>query len=676
MPAPPRLALPLAVALGLASAPSAAAEPAAAPSLQQIQALRAERDWLGALALVERARAARPDDAELYRVRTLTLLDIGASYRAWTLYRARPELFDDAQARRLESARLARLIAWGGLYAESDEARAQETGLARQALDEYQGKRGAGERHADLRTRFDELVLLNRTERHAEAIAGYRALQAEGVEVPPYALARVAESLLAERHPDEAARLLERVSREYPEDWDARLLLAYAYSEGENFAAAEAHLEQLRAQEPPFLRAPGARLSHPNQRRYDVDSNLALLHLYGQDTAGAQAQLEAMAALGPNNAGLQAYVGEVYRARGWSERALERFRIASTLEPEHVGARLGQIGALLDLDRVDLARPLHDRLLATRPGNVQVRRMAEGWDSRVGWQWQFDAATGRSDGDASPFGSRDGEYRLAVQSPLLADRWRLTASTQDAWADYEDARVHDRRAGAGVSYAFDRLQAEAGVERALDDWASDDTGYYLTARWRLADAWSARAGWHALTPDASLQARRAGITADGLSVGVSWRPSDHALLDAGYRQLRYDDGNRRDAFTIDAERRFLTRPHLRVDGLAGLYASRGSDDDVPYFNPSRDASLRLGARLDHIAWRRYDRHLRQRVTVAAGPYRQEGYGSAWVPELRYEHEWKFGVGRVLQYGVSWSRPVYDGARERRLGFDLAFRWGE
>ncbi|MNW09139.1 hypothetical protein D3C71_2060660 [compost metagenome] len=62
--------------------------------------------------------------------------------------------------------------------------------------------------------------------------------------------------------------------------------------------------------------------------------------------------------------------------------------------------------------------------------------------------------------------------------------------------------------------------------------------------------------------------------------------------------------------------------------------------------------------------------------MQAGPYWQENFGSHWVPQVRYEHEWRFGTGRVLDYGVNWSRPVYDGIREDRLGFDLSFRWGE
>ncbi|AWV07608.1 poly-beta-1,6 N-acetyl-D-glucosamine export porin PgaA [Marilutibacter maris] len=648
--------------------------------LTEIQQLRDQGRWLDALSAIGRAQDDRPDDPALYRLQTLTLLDLGSSYRAWRLYRARPEVFDADEARRLRGAGTARLINWGRLYAESEQARDEELALAGQALRTLQ-ESGQEPGSADLRTRFDEIALLNLLERHTEVIERYRALQDEGVEPPPYVLVSIAGSLLAERHPAEAIPLYRQVERAMPDAWDPRLQLGYAYSESEDFDAAYAHLEQLKAAEPAWLYAPGARRPHSNPRHYDADRNLALMHLYGQDTAGAQQRLESLAAIGPNNASLQTAVGEVYRQRGWSERALERFRMAGTQDPEHIGARIGQVGALLDLDRVDLARPLHDRLLAGHPRNVQVKQMARDWDKRLGWQWQINASAGRSDSrdgapGVSPLGSRDGGHSFAVQGPLLGDRWRIAAEAGDTWADFQGVRVHDRRAGVGVRFAHDRLRAAAGVDRILDDWTDADSGYHVSADWRLDDAWRIGGGWYHNSPNASLQARRSGIGADELSLGVSWIPSDHGRIDARLQQLRYDDGNRREALTIDTQRHLLSRPHLWIDGLLGGYTSRGSRDDAPYFNPSRDASLQLGARLDHITWRDYDRHFRQRLTAGIGPYWQEGYGSHWVPQLRYAHEWRFGTGRLLEYGVNWSRPVYDGTREEHLGFDLEFRWGE
>jgi len=124
------------------------------------------------------------------------------------------------------------------------------------------------------------------------------------------------------------------------------------------------------------------------------------------------------------------------------------------------------------------------------------------------------------------------------------------------------------------------------------------------------------------------------------------------------------------------EQRLLSRPTLQVDGLGSLYASRGSRDDVPYFNPSRDRSVEIGLRIDQQLWRHYEKHFRHRLTVSVGDYWQEEFGSALVPSVEYRHEWQIGAGRIFEYGVRWSRPVYDGQRERHVGLEAGLRWGE
>ncbi|MGH8082121.1 MAG: poly-beta-1,6 N-acetyl-D-glucosamine export porin PgaA [Lysobacter sp.] len=695
MPIQHRLALSIALATATAICPLTSVfaverQQSSADPLPEIERLRSDRQWLAALARIESAQAARPGDDRLYRLQALTLADLGGAERAWSLAQARPQLFSAAELQRLQSDRFARRVLWGTLFPESESQRLSEMRETRTLLEQQRATQPAPQQQADLRTRFDELVMLNHLERHAEVVQRYRALQAENVSLPMYAMAKVGASLLADKHPEEAAQVLEKVVHDWPEDEDSQLQLAYAYSEAERFDDAYAQLEKIKAAQPAFVRVKGAKESHENWRHYDADGHLTMIGLYGEDTIGAQRHLEELAAIGPAHPGLQSDLGVTYQKRGWTDRALERFQIANTLEPTHVGARIGQVGAYLDHKRVDLARPIHDELLAHRGRDVQVKQMAQSWDSTMGWQWLVGSSFGRSDArgggaTASPLGTRDAEHRVEIRSPLIHDRWRLTAHARDAWADYPDGafgkeRVHDRRSGVGALYAYDRLTLGFGVDRANDRWldSSDRTGYYLDAGWRFNDLWRGTASWYRGTPEASLQARRSGIDADALSLGVRYTPSERTSLAATAQQLRYSDDNTRSAFGLNAEQRLYTRPHLLIDGLADLATSRASrrDADVPYFNPSRDASLALGVRIDHLAWRRYERHFRQRLTVQAGPYWQQGYGSYWIPQLRYEHEWRFATGRTLNYGVNWSRPVYDGVREDRLGFDLTFRWGE
>jgi biofilm PGA synthesis protein PgaA len=86
--------------------------------------------------------------------------------------------------------------------------------------------------------------------------------------------------------------------------------------------------------------------------------------------------------------------------------------------------------------------------------------------------------------------------------------------------------------------------------------------------------------------------------------------------------------------------------------------------------------VEIGLRIDQQLWRHYERHFRHRLTVSLGDYWQDGFGSALVPSVSYMHEWQLGQGRVFEYGVRWSRPVYDGHRERHIGFEAALRWGD
>jgi biofilm PGA synthesis protein PgaA len=86
--------------------------------------------------------------------------------------------------------------------------------------------------------------------------------------------------------------------------------------------------------------------------------------------------------------------------------------------------------------------------------------------------------------------------------------------------------------------------------------------------------------------------------------------------------------------------------------------------------------VEIGLRVDQQLWRHYERHFRHRLTVSLGNYWQQGFGSALVPSAEYRHEWQLADGRIFEYGVSWSRPVYDGQRERHIGLDAGLRWGQ
>ncbi|PJK01189.1 poly-beta-1,6 N-acetyl-D-glucosamine export porin PgaA [Lysobacteraceae bacterium NML91-0213] len=682
---PDRLApLLLALSAPLAAQPVPPSPPPAAPHAEPasgaIEHLRAQNRHAEALLLIERHLARHPGDDDAYRLRALVLADLGSSGLAAAAVARRPELFADHERERIEGDAVARRIGWAQVRPEDPGDR---LAAARGALDEVRRLQRKAPRRTTweaTRLRVDALAVLNQLQRYDEVAAGYHALLDEGIEVPAYILATVGDSLLALRRPREALPVLEQAVAHAPGNVNATILLGYAWLELERFDRALPIFAELAASQPAWPRREDARAGYQNWDRYSADVAHALAHSYANDNARAQAMLQGLVEIGPHNPSLQAAFGAVQSRRLRPDAALERYRMAATLDPYDHDALAGQVDALIALDRIDEATDALAQLQRIHPDNPRSVRSARGLARHRGVQLALTTTRGRSTVDVagtaqSPFGSRDASHALELRSPLLSDHWRVGVVGQERSAEFAAGRTYYRSTGVGGWYRHDGLGASATLSRIEDEAAPGASGWTLAVDWRASDAWRVGVSLAGHDPEASLQARRSRITGDSLRVSADWTPSETLAVGARASRLRYDDGNTRDQLGIDASTRLLTRPHLLVDALGSAYASRGSlGSDVPYFNPERDASLQIGLRMDHITWRRYGTAFQQRLELGVGPYWQRDHGSHRVPSAGYRHLWRRD-SHVLEYGITWSRPVYDGVREQRIAFDAGLRWG-
>lgn len=642
--------------------------------IARIKQLRDEKAWFPALEKIESLAARFPDDGDLYVLRVHTLGEIGARQKAWQLYQARPQLFSANESQRIELDRLAAAISSSMFYAGTPEARRKAGLEAENAVQDYLQRSGAST--IPQRLRYDRILLLNELKRHDDVVAEYERARAEGLAIPAYVAAAVGDSLLALRRPEDAFAALEIATTANPKDTNWGIQQAYALSEAERFAPALDVLDRHVAGNEPWLLAAGARQSYPNWKRYDAETNRALMASYAEDLPGAQAALEPMLEIAPNNTGLHAALGMLYARRGWVERGLRHQRIAATLDPDNVSALIGQSESLIQLQRDDLASPIIAELGRRYPDATQVQRLQRDWERHRGWRWHIETAASDSRGTGinSPQGAEDAHHAFWIESPLIDDRWRIVAGGDDRSAEFGGRAVRDRRGWAGVNYAFERLDWRLVANRSVD--ALDSTGLSFDLQWRFSDTLDGGLVARHHDPEASLQARAAGIQADTFGLSLAWNRDERTGVSVAVQQNRYDDGNRRDSVSLRHDQRLLTRPHFSLTGTAGAYASRGSREDAPYFNPRRDASFEYTLKADHLAWRRYERHFRHRLSLTAGQYRQDGFDSAWIASAQYEHEWRLAPGRVLTYGARWGRPVYDGNREEHLGVYAGFTWGE
>ncbi|WP_158601766.1 tetratricopeptide repeat protein [Solilutibacter pythonis] len=646
------------------------------PVLDAIARKRDARQWLEALQLIDEARARAPADQTLYRLQALTLADNGNLYQAWRLYIRHPEWFKPVERERLESGKHAREIVWSQVPGKDEASDLDEARAAKREVDGYLAREDISP-ETRLRMRMDRLLLLDRLRDYPALAREYESLVAEGHALPGYVMAAVGNAYLALKQPERAEAMYRQALAHDPGNHELVIQHAYSLVEGDRLAQALDRLWRLREAQPAWLNQPGSRIYSENWKRYAAEDAYYMVRSYGEELRMAGEAYAGMAGIGATNSGVQEALGSVYLRRGWDSQALERFRMAETLDERDFQARIGQVDALMNLQRHDLARPIHDTLREQRGGNTHVEMLAQRYRANRGWEVETHYGNGRNRpdrGDAvSPVGNRDGQVGISIASPLLDDRWRLVAGSTHRWADYPDGRSADRRVYFGVRYAFDRLWTQLALGHANDGIGG--VGIVWDGSWRFSDTFDGRLRLARNDDQLGLQARKAGIHADSARLGFDWAPSDLGQLSASLQRWRYSDGNRRDALQINGIRRLLTRPHWRIDGKVGYYASRGEPMDTAYFNPERDHMASVGLRINHLVWRRYERSFRHTLDIDAGPYRQQGFSSYWVLSVSYRHEWKPAGGWTLGYGFGWSRPVYDGRRETRRSFDLYLRWG-
>lgn len=644
--------------------------------MQQAERLRDAHQYADALAIYERVLGADPHDRGAYAMRALTLADLGSAQLAWEAVQREPAAFSGAERERIDNDRLAAIIASGDAAPVDPAHRLAETDRALVQIAATERDMPRQDAWEATRLRVDTLIALNRRQRHAEVVSRYQALRDDGIEVPAYALPVVADSLLALRRSAAAEPLLRQALAAGHPDVSTQLLLGWSLLEQERFDEALPLFERVAANQPPWPRREGAASGYENWDRFSADLALASARAAAQDARGAERLLRALQAIAPANPELQAALAAQEANRGWPQAALRRDQVALTLDPTQKDARVGVVENQRTLRRPDQAEAAMAPLRTNYPDDPGLARLDRTLSRDRGWQVHVASRLGDSDGGASPLGSRDGGHLLEAESPLFGERWRLGLRGREDWADLPGERVQRRSLELGAHYRYDRLDVAAYAGRTLDDFGDGDPTASLEAAWRFSDAWTATLAATRQDADASLQARRLGIHADGLGAGVRWTPSDDTRWELQARQLRYDDGNRRQTLDLSGLQRLWAAPHLRLDGLLWASAGRAADDRaVDYYNPRRDASLSLGLGLEQIGWRRYGQAFRQRVEIAAGPAYQWGYGTRWVPSLAYRQLWSLGDGQALEYGVRWSRPVYDGQRERYLMFDIDYRWG-
>ena len=400
-----------------------------------------------------------------------------------------------------------------------------------------------------------------------------------------------------------------------------------------------------------------------NPLRLHAEHTEALSYLYADDTVEAEERLAHMVTAAPNNAGLRASMAAVYRERDQPRRADTELKIAETLEPRAIAVEAEQFQVAMDLGQWEHAEALLDDLQQRTPEHALTLNATRRWANHNKAELQVSAQGGLVS-DTPVSGENDLTMETVLYSAPINYNWRPFAGVGYAQGDFEEGSTHFRWTRAGVQWQGKGLTAE--IEGSAQRTATARARVPGRLRTDLNDHWQigGEVAWRSI--ETPVRALHHNISSNSLTAYTRWRANERREWSLTATASRFSDSNKRLSLLLSGRERLYTSPHIKADALLGIYASRNSQRDAPYFNPRADIEVLPAMGEPHL-YRRYER----REHADAGRWYCAGAAmaaAAWpLPHtVQYDHNRDISVGASL---TGTTRP-YDGSRERELRFML------
>jgi biofilm PGA synthesis protein PgaA len=393
--------------------------------------------------------------------------------------------------------------------------------------------------------------------------------------------------------------------------------------------------------------------------KLEADSKALYARVYGEDFAMADKNFQLLNNVGPMNNDVRLALAEIWRFRGWPERAEKLFYEISNDYPDQVSPKVNLANSHLDLRDWRLAESEIKPLVNEYPENVSVQDLNRRWKLHNMRQLTVDGFTSNSSG--STFGSSDHGLNAVLYSNPINYNYRAFVSTQYEHATFPEGSGNVVFPGVGLEYTNRDWRVTGAVSKASIS-ENGVTGTF-TADYRLDDYWEFSSLLDINSSQMPLRGLRTGTSGSLIHANGVYRWSDLMQASAGVGYMKMNDGNHRESMDATLDRRLITKPHYKLTAHLRAEASHNTEQNVVYFNPARD--LELGAVLDNewMLWRRYERSFGHRLQVGAGDYWQKNFGSDMTWMVSYEQQLRLDDRFEVDYGVTRSRHPYDGINE-------------
>jgi biofilm PGA synthesis protein PgaA len=631
-----------------------------------------QADFACSIAMYERYLEQSPSDTQVHNNLAQTLSRVGGQNYASQLYSPGVSADTLDTEYTLSQAAAGEHVRWGEAFAPTRALQRAESETALERLNRVI----AGSTPKDIvwqSAQYDRLVVLYDLNRMRENEQLYRQLLQQKLNVPPYALLRVAQMYLALHKPERAEALYRELVRQTPTDGRVWGGLAYAQLESQQYRKAFTTIDHAYQNSATWLRTPGLGELKGNQMRMELESQSAEMRGYADLLGEEQKRMEAMVAEAPANENLRWQLAMSYLARDWPKRALKESKIADNYATRDEIPSLPSMeiheGAGLR-DDADAMLPI----VRERQGdNLAFTRYLR--DRAIERGWQFDVDTAFGFGDGLQVGSSDQLEEAHLYTPLINNRWRIYALGLRDSGDFEVGvgSAEHTRVGLGFRYDYNRQTVWGEVAH---DFGTNILAGHIGTKLSLGDYFTLNIEGDTDSFDAPVRAITSNVRARSVDVTLGWRASELQSANVTLQRVLFSDGNQRAMINSDWTMRLWTSPRWQFSlGALESASSNSLDEERSYFNPKHDVSAGPRGTLDWLTWRRYDHNFRQEVEVYAAPYWQEDYGTHGSVSVRYGHRWKMREGLESRWGVTWTNQPYDGVSERRIVVDTGISWG-
>lgn len=614
----------------------------------------------------------------------LSLQRAGLPGPALQMAQSHPTLLNNAETRRLEGDYAAQLVRLASAPSREESNRFAIADRALALYDKLIRKwQSLGPvAHDDLvRVRIDRLAALQARARMRDVVTEYQQLLAEGITVPDYALSTVAASYLSLHQPKKARDLYRRIlDDETSRQGSAgqrisdEMGLFYSLIDSGSYDEANRLIQAARAKQGTWRYYKGLPEPAPNESKLAVEKAAALGLYYANDTGGAQRRLSEMVDHAPMNTDLRAALATVDRGRNQPRRAEIGLKMAETVDPRDVTVESGQGQTALALQEWREAEQLSKDTLTREPENLDAQSLAQDW--RIHNMAELRISGYRGITTNSPV-SGNGDFGIdsVLYSPPIDYNWRVFGGGGYANGNFEEGQANYRWLRTGVEWRGRDTTVEA--EASTNNYGYGvKPGVRLTASYDLGDAWQIGGSGEILSRSTPLRALLHDVSSNNVSAYVSWHPNEQREWRVAFTPSHFSDGNSRYEVDMTGRERLYTASHFNVDFGLNVAASHNSSVDAVYFNPRADLTVLPTVSLTQTLYQHYDTSLEHKITLGAGTYSQQGFGTKAIAAVSYGLT--FRTSKVFEIGATVtgiSRP-YDGVRERdfQVVVNMIFRF--